>query len=277
MMTVLEVLSAAADYLQKNGVESPRLNAEHLLAHSLGKRRLDLYLEFDRPLGERERAPMRELVRKRATGVPLQHLMGSTGFYGREFLCDARALIPRPETEQLVEWVISENAENPGPFLDIGTGSGVIAVTLALAHPHAQVHATDLSEGALELARLNAEKNEAAIHFSLADLFPSAPERFAVIAANLPYIPGQDISALSREVHHDPVEALDGGPDGLRIIAHLVENAPARMSQGGLLYLEVGQDQAAPVCGLLERENFRNIRTRADYQGVDRFVAASIG
>jgi len=139
-MTVLEVLNAATSYLQKQGVECPRLNAEHLLAHTLGMvKRMDLYLAFDRPLGEKERAPLRDLVKRRSEGVPLQHLLGTVDFLGYEFLCDARGLIPHPETEELVELVL-KMAPDAQSCLDVGTGSGVIALTLALKKPEARKH-----------------------------------------------------------------------------------------------------------------------------------------
>jgi len=277
MMTVLEVLTAANEYLTRSGVENPRLNAEHLLAHVLGKKRLDLYLQFDRPLGDRERSPLRELVRRRASGVPLQHLLGTVEFHGRTFLSDPRGLIARPETEQLVEWVLAENRECTGPLLDVGTGSGVIAITLALALPSCPVWATDISSDALALARENAEKHGTALHFSQADLLPAHPLQFAVIVANLPYIPTGQIPELSREVQHDPATALDGGPDGLRLIERLLADSPERLLPGGAMYLEVGHDQGERVRLMLESANFRDIRLRSDYQGVQRFLSAKHG
>lgn len=277
-MTVLEVLTAATDYLGKQGVESPRLNAEHLLAHVMGKKnRIELYLEFERPLGEKERAPLRDLVRQRSEGRPLQHLLGTVEFLGFTFSTDARALIPRPETEQLVELVLAS-----GDFeraLDVGTGSGVIALSLALKRPQASVTGCDISPEALALAGENAARHDLAGRVELieSDLLAGISGPVQVIVANLPYIPESDIKDLSREVRHDPVLALAGGADGLDLIRRLVAGAPAVLSPGGLLALEFGHDQSARVCDLLEANNFRDISPRRDYQNIERFIIARHG
>ncbi len=279
MMTVLEVLNAATSYLKQRGVESPRLNAEHLLAHALGKkRRMDLYLEFDRPLGEPDREPLRGLVKRRAEGVPLQHLLGTVEFFGREFLCDGRALIPRPETEQLVERVL-KLAPGAGSFLDVGTGSGVIALTLALERLDAAVTACDVSSKALELAsenraRLGLEKR---VRLVESDLLAAVEGSFDAVVANLPYIPAAEIASLSKEVRHDPVSALDGGGDGLRLIERLADGVGEKLTPGGLLALEIGHDQSTPVEAMLRERGFQDVATHKDHQGIGRFVIGRAG
>jgi len=279
MMSLLEVLKGASEFLTKQGVEQPRLNAEHLLAHVMGLKRMDLYLQFDRPLGEKERAPLRDFVRRRGTGIPLQHLLGTVEFHGRTFKSDARALIPRPETEQLVERALTY--KNLSNILDVATGSGVIPLTLALERPEAKVAATDISPEALSLARENADLlQEERITFLEGDLIPpdlSANDPFDLITSNLPYIPSGDIAGLSREVRHDPLLALDGGSEGLDLIIRLAPLAADLLAPEGRLLLEIGIDQSEQVIACLSGYNYRDIIALPDYQGIPRFIEAVKG
>ena len=184
-MTVLEVLQSTTAYFKKRAIESPRLNAEHLIAHSLGKKRIELYLEFERALSEPELAPLRELVRRRGQGEPLQHLLGTVEFANHIFVTDKRALIPRPETEQLVEYLCDLRWPERPKMLDVGTGSGVIALALAARFPEAELHAVDLSDDALALARENAERLEISsrINFSKSHLLENVEGAFDLIVA----------------------------------------------------------------------------------------------
>lgn len=275
MKTVLEVIQATTAYFQKSGIESPRLNIEHLLAHTLGKKRMELYLEFDRPLSESDLEPLRALVKRRAAGEPLQHLLGTAEFHGRSFLCDKRGLVPRPETEQLCELVLAGGPAKRA--LDVGTGSGVIALTLAAAWPDAQVEAVDLLPDALALARENAARLGLAerVRFLASDLLASVTGEYDLIVANLPYIARDEIATLTREVRHDPLSALDGGPDGLEIFRRFVPQAARHLR--GRLALEIGHDQAKPLADLLAAHNFQDIRPQTDYQGKDRFIFATYG
>jgi release factor glutamine methyltransferase len=271
--TVLEVIKSTTDYFQKRGVESPRLNIEHLLAHALGKRRMDLYLEFDRPLGAQELEPLRDLVRRRAEGEPLQHLLGTVEFLGHTLRCDARALVPRHETEELCERILKAGPARR--VADVGTGSGVIALTLAAAWPEAEVIGVDLSPDALALARENATRLGSRAQFAESDLLTALDGTFDLIVANLPYIPSSDIPMLAREVRRDPHLALDGGSDGLRLIERLANDAPRVLH--GRLALETGAEQGPAVAALLGARNFQDIHIEADYQGRQRFVFANYG
>ncbi len=276
MKTVLEVLESTAKFFAGKGVESPRLNIDLLLAHVLGKKRMDLYLEFDRPLGDRELDALRGLVKRRAQGVPLQHLLGNVEFHGRLFLCDGRALIPRPETEHLVELLLKLPLPAGGRFVDVGTGTGVIALTLAAERSEARVQAVDRSPNALTLARENAEKLglAARVEFIQGDLLAPCGAGLDLVVANLPYIPSHDIAGLSREVQHDPMMALDGGPEGLDLVARCIREAHAKLAPGGRIALEIGHDQAAAVSGLLTEAGFSSVETVADYQRRERFTFA---
>lgn len=278
-MTVLEVLQSTTAYFKKRDVESPRLNAEHLLAHALRRKRIELYLEFERLLTEEELAPLRELVRRRGQGEPLQHLLGTVEFSGRTFLCDKRALVPRPETEQLVELVKSRIPDPASRILDVGTGSGVIALSLAASFPEALVTATDISDDALALARENAERLGLTnrVEFLTGDLLLSVNHVYDLIVANLPYVALPDRAALSREVLHDPEVALFGGERGDEVVRRLIEEAPVKLKPGGLLALEIGLGQAEELCSLMAEKNYHDIESIRDYGGVTRFLFGRYG
>lgn len=280
-MTVLDVLQSTTAYFKKRGVESARLNAEHLLAHSLARKRIELYMEFERELTEADLAPLRELVRRRGQGEPLQHLLGTVEFCGLSFLCDKRALIPRPETEELVELLIAEcglrNADLR--IVDVGTGGGVIALSLASKLPKAEVHAVDVSEEALTLGRDNAARLGLTerVRFVRGNLLAGIEGTFDVIVANLPYVPATDRPTLSREVSYDPETALFGGTRGDEIICELIASAPPHLAPGGLLALEIGISQADELAAFLATQNYHDIKPRQDYAGVTRFLLARHG
>jgi release factor glutamine methyltransferase len=283
--TLLEVLQSTTVYFTKHKIENPRLNAEHLLAHMLGLSRMDLYLEFERNLSDEELEPLRELVKRRGQGEPLQHLLGTVEFCGHTFAIDKRAMVPRPETEELVEFLKSQvpsskSQINPKlQILDVGTGSGVIALSLAAKFPEAKLYAVDISEDALALARENAARLGLSdrVRFQKNDLLEGLSERFNLIVANLPYISMQDRPQLAREVLHDPDVALFGGPSGDELVRKLVEQAPSHLEPGGLLALEIGLGQAEGLCDFLRQKNYHDIELKKDYSGITRFLLARYG
>ena len=278
-MTVLHVLQSTTAYFKKRGIENPRLNAEHLLAHALDRTRMELYLEFERILNETELAPLRDLVRRRGEGEPLQHLLSTVEFCGHTFLCDDRALVPRPETEQLVEIVESKIENQRLKILDVGTGSGVIALSLAKKLPEAQIFAVDISEDALALAEENAARLglSGRVQFRRGALLENLDQRFDLIVANLPYISMRDRHTLSREVLHDPEVALFAGPRGDELVRELIKQAPAQLRPGGILALEIGLGQSKALLSALADKNYRDICSENDYSAVTRFLFARYG
>jgi len=280
-MTVLEVLQSTTAYFQKRHIENPRLNAEHLLAHVLGRKRIELYLEFERTLLESELTPLREMVRRRGAREPLQHLLGTVEFYGRTFGCDKRALVPRPETEQLVELLISrfKSEISHSRMIDVGTGSGVIALSLAAEFPEAEVVGADISETALMLARENAERLGLAdrVRFQRSNLLENVQPGFDLIAANLPYVSTEHRRNLSREVLHDPEVAVFAGACGDELLQELIARAPSWLQPGGILALEIGIGQSEALILALAEKNYRDIFNEKDYSGVTRFLFARYG
>lgn len=278
-MTVLEVLQSTTAYFKKREIESPRLNAEHLLAHALGCQRIELYLQFERDLAENELAPLRELVRRRGLGEPLQHLLGTVEFCGHSFICDKRALVPRPETEHLVELIVQLTINYQlSAILDVGTGSGVIALSLAAHFPEAEIVASDISGDALALARENAARlGINRVQFVKSDLLEDIEGKFNLIVANLPYIAATERPALPREVLHDPEAALFGGERGDEMIRELIMAAPDYLQASGLLALEIGTDQADGLIEFLCAKNYHDIAGKKDYAGITRFLMARYG
>jgi release factor glutamine methyltransferase len=278
-MTVLEVLQATAAYFKKHDVENPRLNAEHLLAHVLGRKRIELYLEFERVLTDSELSPLRELVKRRGEGEPLQHLLGTVEFCGHVFLCDKRAMVPRPETEELVEFLKSE-IQNPGSkILDVGTGSGAIALSLAAKFPDAEIVAVDISDDALALAQENAARLNLAdrVRFLKSNLLENVEGTFDLVVANLPYVSTQTRDTLSREVLNDPAVAVFAGARGDELVRALIAQAPSRVRPGGMLALEIGIGQSEALLSALAEKNYRDIYSKTDYSGVTRFLLARYG
>lgn len=286
-MTIRELLKVSAGYLEQKQIDQPRLTAEVLLAHSLGTGRLELYLNGEKPLGEDEIAGFRSLVRRRAAREPLQYITGRQEFRSMSFAVGPGVLIPRPETELLVERVLNrlsgEGAPESPRILDLGSGSGIIAVSLAAALPAARVCATDKSPEALAYARGNASSHGLAerIDFVLGDWlspFSRGKAAFHVIAANPPYVAAGEWRGLQQEVRdHEPKTALTAGEDGLADISGIVSSAPLYMAPGGWLVIETAPWQTEDVLGLMARTGRFSDRTRSrDYAGRYRVVEARL-
>lgn len=278
--TVREVLQWTRDRFSKEGLGSARLDAEVLLAYALSCDRVGLYLDLDRPLDPSERGRYRELVARRLQREPVAYLVGEKEFWSRSFLVDARVLTPRPETELLVEQSLHALRDFRAPrVLDVGTGSGIVAVTLAAERPDALVVATDISADALAVARQNADRHEVTIEFREGDLLDGLGDQpaFRLIAANLPYVAHAERDSLEPELLREPAGALFAEADGLALLTRLIRTAPPRLEPGGLLLLEVGQGQADAVSALLREAGFSDdVAVHRDLAGIERVVSARL-
>ena len=281
MATILDTLKKGAEYLQRHEVDEARLNMELLIAHVLKVGRMQLYLDFDRPLTEPQIATLRELTVRRGKGEPLQHLLGTVEFCDLDFLTDSRALVPRPETEELTRHLLNRNWSDEVAILDMGCGSGVIGLSLAhhLAGRGARVTLADVSPEALALARENAARllpGSTALTWVESDLFAGLGEtRHDLIVANLPYIPRSAETALSREVLRDPPLALYGGDEGTEVMARFLAEAPRHLLPGGSIAMEFGIDQGPPLAALAEAAGFTGVTLRKDLGGIERFLFAT--
>jgi release factor glutamine methyltransferase len=277
--TVQKITRWTAEYFQNKGLDNPRLEAEVLLAHLLGIDRMGLYLNYDRPLKEEERVVYREMIQRRTAGEPLAYIVGSKEFWSLRFAVSPECLIPRPETEHLVEEAvrIGKNREPPLRILEIGQGCGAVAIALATELDQAEIVATDISPGACSLAQENAERHgvEGRIRIVLGDLFPRGEGPFGLICSNPPYVPTAEVLQLAPEVRdHEPLTALDGGEDGLRFFRLIAQGASQFLVAGGWLLLEMGQGQAPQVAQILQEQGFTQIDLIPDHAGVTRVIRA---
>ncbi|HVS51248.1 MAG TPA: peptide chain release factor N(5)-glutamine methyltransferase [Opitutaceae bacterium] len=277
MLTVLEIIKRTTDFFAGKGIESPRLNAELLIGHALGLKRMQLYLQFERPLMEAELEKIRPLVRRRGQHEPVQYIVGETEFHGLRLKVDRRALIPRPETERLVELAITACTNPPARILDLGTGSGALALALALAFPEAAVLAVDVSEEALALARENATALGLAerVRFVRSNWFENLPAdaKFDLIVGNPPYLSDAETAATAAEVREfEPRGALASSDDGLADLRRIIAAAPAFLADGGRIALETGPTQHVTLTAAAREAGFGRVDSRADLAGRDRFL-----
>lgn len=272
--TILDIIDWGREFFTKKNIESPRLNIELLLCHALSLSRLALYSRFDQPLNAAELDSIREMVLRRAKNEPIQYIVGKTEFYGLEIEVDKNVLIPRPETEELVDFIVRTYAGRPQPkeILDIGSGSGCISISLAKAFPDASVAGIDLSKQAVETAKRNAEKNSATnIEFYKYDILNSLPKkRFELVVSNPPYIPMAEMAELAADVaDFEPREALTDGGDGLAFYRRFAEIFPSIITEGGSFFLEIGFGESEAIIELFEKASIR-AELKNDMNGIPR-------
>ncbi len=281
MLTVLEIIKRTTEFFEKRGVESARLNAELLIGHALGLKRMQLYLQFERPLTEAELEKIRPLVKRRGNREPLQYILGETEFAGLRLKVDRRALIPRPETEYLIELLSARLATPPATILDLGTGTGALALALAAKHSEARVTAVDKSPDALALAAENAATLNLAprVRFLVSDWFSMLPpgERFDLIVANPPYLAETEVKEAAPEVKdHEPHSALVAAEEGRADLEQILRHGRAFLNAGGLLACETGIAQHARLCEVARECGYARIESLRDLTGRDRYLLAFV-
>lgn len=277
--TIQALLNWTINFFKQKGIESARLDAEVLLAHLLKKERIYLYVHFDEPMQEQELAVFREYVKRRAKHVPVAHIIGEKEFMGMKFKVTPDTLVPRPDTEILVENGIAElGRDNAAEIADIGTGSGAIILSMLADMPKAKGCAVDISAKALAVARENADSLGVSgrCEFSEGDLFaPLAGRVFDAVVSNPPYIPASDIAGLEDDVKkYEPLTALTDGGDGLSFYRRLFSEGRGFVKDGGMMAVEIGIHQSAQVRAIAEQSGWRDVKVVKDYAGIDRVVIA---
>lgn len=283
MITILESINLSSKYLAQKGIESPRTNAELLLANIIGCKRLDLYLSFDRPLGKEETEKYREFIRRRGSFEPLQYITGKVEFYGLEFKVTPSVLIPRPETELLVENIINVlSKEKQSIILDIGCGSGNIAIALAINLPSTKIICTDNSDDAIKISKENAEihlvsnKIDFLNHNIMKEDLINFPD-FDIIVSNPPYVSKENFSILQKEIRDfEPRSAVTDDKDGFTFFREISVKSFRKLKEGGKLFFEVAQGQSDGVMEIMKKNNFINITIIKDYQSIDRVIFGEV-
>ncbi len=283
MITILEAIKLSTEYLEKKDVESPRANAEILLAEVLKCKRLELYLSFDKPLKEDELNIYREFIRKRGMRNPLQYIIGYVEFYGLKLTVNEDVLIPRPETEQLVEQILIDNSEKGEiRIIDIGAGSGNISIALANNLKKCEVIGIDISEKALAVAKSNSEKysSEGTIDFKKFDIMNDDVTllgKFDLIVSNPPYVSLTDYQQLEPELKvFEPIEALTDSYDGISFYKRIIALAKVMLNNNGKIYFEIGKDQYKAIFNLLNDFGFSEINVIKDYAGIERIICGKL-
>lgn len=279
MLTILKAITLSAEYLDKKKVESARINAELLLAHILNCNRMELYLKFDQPLKEDEVNDYRKLIKRRGKREPLQYIIGNVEFFGLEFFVNRNVLIPRPETELLVEIIINKfKYENSISILDVGTGSGNIAISLSKNLPNAKIIGIDKSKKAIEIAQKNSVqfKNDGKLKLKsidFIDFLNDNKNKFDLIVSNPPYISTRDYESLEAELkYYEPKEALTDFEDGYHFYKLICKNAAKLLLPKGKIFFEIGFGQSKKVENILKEYGLKNINILKDYQNIDRVI-----
>ncbi len=278
MLTVLNAITLATEYFEKKGIDSPRTNAEILLANILNCKRLDLYLRFDQPLKETEVEFYRQFIARRGKYEPVQYIVGNTEFYGLNIDVNPSVLIPRPETEILVETILNKyNTMDDARILDIGSGSGNISIALGKNFPDAEIISLDISDEAINLAQHNANKNNVSnIKFVKGSIISTGilnDQQFDIIVSNPPYVSIEEYPGLQKEITlYEPVNAVTDNEDGLKFYRKISEFSMERLVDGGSLFFEIGMGQLNHVNSIMKENGFKEINIVKDYQQIDRVI-----
>jgi len=279
MLTVLDVLNKSTEYLEKKGIESPRMNAEILLADILKCKRLELYLMYDRPLTEKELTEYREYLKRRSTFEPAQYIIGTVEFYGLEFNVSPAVLIPRPETEILVETVIdSVNEEDKLQIMDIGSGSGNISIAIAVNLPNASVTGIEISESAIAVAKENLKrydcnKRVSFLNYDILSVNKDELSDFDIIVSNPPYVSKGDYDKVQKEIlNYEPNIAVTDFQDGFKFYRKIISQTEQILKPNGKIFLEIAQGQSQKINEIMKENNFKGISIVQDYQKIDRVI-----